>query len=134
NAGFSERYTGHPSAYTLWTRSTVSRTSSGLAARRRNVTCTRRMIRTLFSSSTSPRTSAVRRPSLALILRAFRALAAAEPRHRYVRPLHSKPSPGTELSGFLGFAMLRLLELKLDYRDGLVDLEYDTKRVQPSAR
>lgn|ERR1035437_2781957 len=65
---------------------------------------------------------------------AFRALAAAEPRHRYVRPLHSKPSPGTELSGFLGFAMLRQLELKLDYRDGLVDLEYDTKRVQPSAR
>ena len=41
---------------------------------------------------------------------------------------------GPELSGFLGFAMLRQLELKLDYRDGLVDLEYDTKRVQPSAR
>ena len=41
---------------------------------------------------------------------------------------------GTELSGFLGFAMLRQLELKLDYRDGLVDLEYDPKRVQPFAR
>jgi hypothetical protein len=40
---------------------------------------------------------------------------------------------GTEISGFLGFAMLRLLELKLDYRDGLVDFEYDPKRV-PFAR
>jgi tetratricopeptide (TPR) repeat protein len=40
---------------------------------------------------------------------------------------------GTEVSGFLGFAMLRLLELKLDYRDGLVDFEYDPKRV-PFAR
>jgi hypothetical protein len=36
---------------------------------------------------------------------------------------------GTELSGFLGFAMLRQLEIKLDYRDGLVDFEYDPKRV-----
>jgi hypothetical protein len=35
---------------------------------------------------------------------------------------------GTELSGFLGFQMLRLLELKLDYRDGLVDFVYDPKR------
>lgn len=32
---------------------------------------------------------------------------------------------GTEVSGFLGFGMLRRLELKLDYRDGLVDFEYD---------
>jgi tetratricopeptide (TPR) repeat protein len=37
---------------------------------------------------------------------------------------------GTEVSGFLGFAMLRLLEIKLDYRDGLVDFEYDPKRVR----
>jgi hypothetical protein len=36
---------------------------------------------------------------------------------------------GTEVSGFLGFAMLRMLEVKLDYRDGLVDFEYDPKRV-----
>lgn len=36
---------------------------------------------------------------------------------------------GTEISGFLGFAMLRVLEVKLDYRDGLVDFEYDPKRV-----
>jgi len=35
---------------------------------------------------------------------------------------------GTELSGFLGFQMLQLLELKLDYRDGLVDFVYDPKR------
>jgi tetratricopeptide (TPR) repeat protein len=36
---------------------------------------------------------------------------------------------GTEVSGFLGFAMLRLLEVELDYRDGLVDFKYDPKRV-----
>lgn len=42
----------------------------------------------------------------------------------------SNPSKqmGTELSGFLGFQMLQLLELKLDYRDGLVDFAYDSKR------
>jgi len=36
---------------------------------------------------------------------------------------------GTEVSGFLGFTMLRRMELKLDYRDGLIDFEYDPKRV-----
>jgi hypothetical protein len=36
---------------------------------------------------------------------------------------------GTEVSGFLGFAMLRRLEVELDYRDGLVDFKYDPKRV-----
>jgi tetratricopeptide (TPR) repeat protein len=41
---------------------------------------------------------------------------------------------GTEVSGFLGFAMLRILEVKLDYRDGLVDFEYDPKRVSPFTR
>ena len=35
---------------------------------------------------------------------------------------------GTEVSGFLGFEMLKQLEIKLDYRDGLVDFEYDRKR------
>jgi predicted aspartyl protease len=40
---------------------------------------------------------------------------------------------GTEVSGFLGFEMLERLELKLDYRDGLVDFAYDPKRV-PLAR
>ncbi len=37
---------------------------------------------------------------------------------------------GTEVSGFLGFEMLERLELKLDYRDGLVDFEYDPKRMR----
>ena len=32
-----------------------------------------------------------------------------------------------EVSGFLGFTMLKLLDVKLDYRDGLVDFEYDPK-------
>jgi tetratricopeptide (TPR) repeat protein len=41
---------------------------------------------------------------------------------------------GTEVSGFLGFAMLRQLEVELDYRDGLVDFKYDPKRVNPLAR
>jgi tetratricopeptide (TPR) repeat protein len=41
---------------------------------------------------------------------------------------------GTEVSGFLGFAMLRVLEVKLDYRDGLVDFEYDPKRVNHFGR
>ncbi|HKT68644.1 MAG TPA: aspartyl protease family protein, partial [Terriglobales bacterium] len=36
---------------------------------------------------------------------------------------------GTEVSGFLGFAMLRLLDVKLDYRDGLVDFVYNPNRV-----
>ena len=36
---------------------------------------------------------------------------------------------GTEISGFLGFEMLRKLELKLDYRDGLVDFVCDRNRV-----
>ena len=41
---------------------------------------------------------------------------------------------GTEVSGFLGFAMLRQLEVELDYRDGLVDFKYDPKRVNPFVR
>lgn len=35
-------------------------------------------------------------------------------------------SIGTEVSGMLGFAMLWLLEIKIDYRDGLVDFTYDS--------
>jgi tetratricopeptide (TPR) repeat protein len=31
---------------------------------------------------------------------------------------------GTEVSGFLGFAMLRLVDIKIDYRDGLVKFDY----------
>jgi predicted aspartyl protease len=34
---------------------------------------------------------------------------------------------GTEVSGFLGFGMLRMLDIKIDYRDALVDFEYDAK-------
>ena len=35
---------------------------------------------------------------------------------------------GTEVSGFLGFATLRVLDIKIDYRDALVDFQYDAKR------
>jgi tetratricopeptide (TPR) repeat protein len=35
---------------------------------------------------------------------------------------------GTEVSGVLGFAMLYMLDIKLDYRDNLVDFEYDPNR------
>lgn len=34
---------------------------------------------------------------------------------------------GTEVSGTLGFAMLRMLDMKIDYRDGLVSFGYDWK-------
>jgi hypothetical protein len=37
---------------------------------------------------------------------------------------HQSRSLGTELSGILGFRMLRLLDMKIDYRDGLVDFIY----------
>jgi tetratricopeptide (TPR) repeat protein len=35
---------------------------------------------------------------------------------------------GTEISGFLGFVLLRFLDIKIDYRDALVDFSYDAKR------
>ena len=35
---------------------------------------------------------------------------------------------GTEVSGFLGFVMLRFLDIKIDYRDALIDFQYDAKR------
>jgi hypothetical protein len=35
---------------------------------------------------------------------------------------------GTEVSGVLGFAMLELLDMKVDYRDGLVDFTYAGER------
>jgi hypothetical protein len=34
---------------------------------------------------------------------------------------------GTEISGFLGFTLLRLLDIKIDYRDALVDFNYDAR-------
>ena len=36
-------------------------------------------------------------------------------------------SAGTEISGFLGFALLRFLDIKIDYRDALVDFMYAPK-------
>jgi tetratricopeptide (TPR) repeat protein len=41
---------------------------------------------------------------------------------------HISDSVGTEVSGFLGFSMLWMLEIKIDYRDGLVDFIYDPNR------
>ena len=35
---------------------------------------------------------------------------------------------GTEVSGMLGFSLLHMVQLKIDYRDGLVDFVYDAKR------
>jgi len=35
---------------------------------------------------------------------------------------------GTEISGFLGFQTLRMLDIKIDYRDGLVNFAYDAKK------
>lgn len=36
---------------------------------------------------------------------------------------------GTNVSGILGFNMLRILQTKIDYRDGLVDFVYDPKHL-----
>ncbi|MGB0035412.1 MAG: aspartyl protease family protein [Candidatus Acidiferrales bacterium] len=36
-------------------------------------------------------------------------------------------SAGVEISGMLGFGLLRMLDVKIDYRDGLVDFEFDSK-------
>ena len=36
---------------------------------------------------------------------------------------------GTEVSGILGFALLRILQVKIDYRDGLVNFVYDPKHL-----
>src|SRR5438876_8271653 len=41
---------------------------------------------------------------------------------------HLSDRIGTEASGILGFAMLRFLDIKIDYRDGLADFSYDPKR------
>jgi hypothetical protein len=38
---------------------------------------------------------------------------------------HLSDEIGTEVSGTLGFILMRLLEVKIDYRDGLVDFEYN---------
>ncbi len=41
---------------------------------------------------------------------------------------------GTEVSGILGYAMLRILQIKIDYRDGLVDFVYDPKHLPKQIR
>jgi tetratricopeptide (TPR) repeat protein len=41
---------------------------------------------------------------------------------------------GTEVSGILGFAMLRILQIKIDYRDGLVDFIYDPHHLPKGMR
>ncbi len=41
---------------------------------------------------------------------------------------------GTEVSGILGFAMLRILQIKIDYRDGMVDFLYDPKHLPKEIR
>jgi hypothetical protein len=41
---------------------------------------------------------------------------------------------GVEISGFLGFGTFRQLEIKIDYRDGLVDFIYDPSKLPPALR
>lgn len=41
---------------------------------------------------------------------------------------HISDAIGTETSGILGFTMLSLLDVKIDYRDGLIDFSYDPNR------
>jgi predicted aspartyl protease len=44
---------------------------------------------------------------------------------------HMSDRLGTEASGVLGFTTLRILDIKIDYRDGLVDFSYDPKQRGP---
>ncbi len=41
---------------------------------------------------------------------------------------------GTEVAGILGFRMLRILDIKIDYRDGLVDFLFDVHRLPKEVR
>jgi predicted aspartyl protease len=41
---------------------------------------------------------------------------------------HFSDSDGIEVSGFLGFGMLYMMDIKIDYRDGLLNLKFDPKR------
>jgi predicted aspartyl protease len=41
---------------------------------------------------------------------------------------HMSDRIGTEVSGVLGFEVLRLLDMKIDYRDGLVSFSLDPRR------
>jgi hypothetical protein len=42
---------------------------------------------------------------------------------------HISNSIGVEVSGTLGFAMLSSLDIKIDYRDGLVEFSYNPNRL-----
>ena len=41
---------------------------------------------------------------------------------------HISNNIGTEVSGILGFSLLNMLDMKIDYRDGLVSFTYDPNR------
>ena len=41
---------------------------------------------------------------------------------------------GVEVSGFIGFSTFRQIEMKIDYRDGLVEFLYDPSRLPPALR
>jgi tetratricopeptide (TPR) repeat protein len=41
---------------------------------------------------------------------------------------HISNNVGTEVSGILGFSLLNMLDIKIDYRDGLVSFTYDPNR------
>lgn len=41
---------------------------------------------------------------------------------------HQSDSAGIEISGFLGFQTLGMLDITIDYRDGLVNFSYDAKK------
>ena len=41
---------------------------------------------------------------------------------------------GVEVSGFIGFSTFRQIEMKIDYRDGLVEFLYDPSRLPPGLR
>jgi len=68
------------------------------------------------------------------VYRAERAIMRFGPIRHYDKDLvtfdltHTSDDVGTEVSGILGFQMLRLLDIKIDYRHGLVDFSYDPKR------
>jgi hypothetical protein len=41
---------------------------------------------------------------------------------------------GTEVPGFRGFTTFRQLEVKIDYRDGLMQFTYDPSKLPPALR
>jgi hypothetical protein len=43
---------------------------------------------------------------------------------------HISDRTGTEISGILGFAMLFMLDMKIDYRDGLVSFSADPRFIK----